>query len=54
MNDNFLEEFNQGHYGECGRLDLSFKKGGKNKQPNTPLPTSFIFLIFIFILLFPS
>lgn len=48
MNDNFLEGFNQGRYGECGRLDLSFKKGGKNQQPNTSLLTLYIYFFFKF------
>lgn len=43
MNDNFLEEFNQGRYRECGCLDLCFKKGGENQQPNTSLLTLFFF-----------
>lgn len=47
MNDNFLEGFNQGRYGECGRLDLSFKKGGKNQQPNTSLLTLYIYIFFL-------
>lgn len=32
MNDNFLEDFNQGHFGECGRLDLSLKIGKQSNE----------------------
>lgn len=58
MNDNFLEDFNQGHFGDCGHLYPSFKKRKQNNQPaNISLPAllfqeSFLFFFF-FLIFFP-